>query len=203
MSKFEFAPGPFFAFWVNPGRSIISNATFPTLKGGLKLLQPLIVVWTIIVATFAAVALEQEIKQEKFESEYHKTTVNILFTSSWLYNLNAGWLKPYGITPEQYNVLRILRGSHPRPLMLVEITCRMIDKSSNATRLVEKLRQKTHLKREICENNRRQVDISITDKGLTLLKKIDGEDPAWMERLGKISKTEAKELNRILDKLRE
>lgn len=148
-------------------------------------------------------ALEQDIKQKKFESEYHKGAVNILFTSSWLYNINAIGLKTHGITPEQYNVLRILKGSHPRPLMLVEITCRMIDKSSNATRLVEKLRQKALVKREICENNRRQVDISITDKGLTLLKKIDGAGRPWMDRLEKISKTEAKELNRILDKLRE
>ncbi|MBA4056453.1 MAG: MarR family transcriptional regulator, partial [Marivirga sp.] len=80
--------------------------------------------------------------------------------------------------------------------------CRMIDKSSNATRLVEKLRQKGLLKREICENNRRQVDISITDKGLSLLKKIDVEAETWVESLKVISKTEAQELNLILDKLR-
>ena len=103
--------------------------------------------------------LEQEIRQEKFGNEYEKAIVNVLFTSSWLYNLNSTRLKPYGITPEQFNVLRILRGSAPKPLMLADITGRMIDKSSNATRLVEKLRQKGFLKREICDNNRRQVDI--------------------------------------------
>ena len=86
--------------------------------------------------------------------------------------------------------------------MLAEVTCRMIDKSSNATRLVEKLRIKGLLKREICENNRRQVDISITDKGLATLKKIDAEAETWVESLKVISKTEAQELNRILDKLR-
>ncbi|HTE34560.1 MAG TPA: MarR family transcriptional regulator, partial [Chryseolinea sp.] len=89
-----------------------------------------------------------------------------------------------------------------KALMLAEITCRMIDKSSNATRLVEKLRQKDLLKREICENNRRQVDISITEKGLELLKTIDTEALTWLKSLKVISKSEAEELNRILDKLR-
>ena len=87
-------------------------------------------------------------------------------------------------------------------MMLADITSRMIDKSSNATRLVEKLRQKGFLKREICENNRRQVDISITDKGLNVLKKIDAESEEWFSTLKTISKAEALELNRILDKLR-
>jgi DNA-binding MarR family transcriptional regulator len=78
----------------------------------------------------------------------------------------------------------------------------MIDKSSNCTRLVEKLRQKGLVNREICENNRRQVDISITDAGLKLLKKIDSDITSWAETMNKITKAEAKELNRILDKLR-
>jgi DNA-binding MarR family transcriptional regulator len=147
-------------------------------------------------------ALEDDIRQERFDNEFHKTAVNILFTSSWLYNLNALRLKPYGITPEQYNVLRILRGSHPNALMLADITCRMIDKSSNATRLVEKLRQKALVSRTVCENNRRQVDIRITPKGLRVLEAIDKDSKGWTGTLKNISKAEAVELNRILDKLR-
>jgi DNA-binding MarR family transcriptional regulator len=147
-------------------------------------------------------ALEQDIKQDKFQNEFQKMAVNILYTSSWLHNINSVRLKPFGITPEQYNVLRILRGSHPIAMMLSEITCRMIDRNSNATRLVEKLRQKGFVKREICENNRRQVDISITEKGLNTLKKIDSDESEWLATLKNISKTEAQELNRILDKLR-
>lgn len=147
-------------------------------------------------------ALEQDIRQEKFENEFHKTSVNILFTSSWLYNLNALRLKPFGITPEQFNVLRILRGSHPKALMLADITCRMIDKNSNATRLVEKLRQKGFVERTVCEGNRRQVDIKITTRGLKLLESIDKES-SWTASLKNISKAEAQELNRILDKLRD
>lgn len=147
-------------------------------------------------------SLEHDLKQEKFTNEYEKMVVNILFTSSWLANLNASRLKPFGITPEQYNVLRILRGSHPKPMMLADITCRMIDRNSNATRLVEKLRQKGLVKREICENNRRQVDISITEAGLEVLKKIDEGRDQWLEKLKTIPKNEAEELNNMLDKLR-
>ena len=147
-------------------------------------------------------ALEEDIKQEKFLNEFEKAAVNILFTSSWLYNVNSTRLKQYDITPEQFNVLRILRGSHPQAMMLADITCRMIDKSSNATRLVEKLRLKGLVKREICEGNRRQVDISITDKGLTVLKKTDNDEREWLSTLKNISKAEAQELNRVLDKLR-
>ncbi|WP_276368938.1 MarR family transcriptional regulator [Chryseolinea sp. H1M3-3] len=146
--------------------------------------------------------LEQELKQERFTNEYEKMVVNILFTSSWLANLNASRLKPFGLTPEQYNVLRILRGSHPQPMMLAEITCRMIDRNSNATRLVEKLRQKGFVKREICENNRRQVDISIVEPGLKILQEIDNSRDQWLENLKTISKSEVEELNNVLDKLR-
>jgi len=147
-------------------------------------------------------SLEQDLKQERFTNEYEKMVVNILFTSSWLANLNSSRLKPFSVTPEQYNVLRILRGSHPKPMMLADITCRMIDRNSNATRLVEKLRQKGFVRREICENNRRQVDISITESGLDVLKKIDESREGWLENLKTVSKTEAEELNSKLDKLR-
>ncbi len=147
-------------------------------------------------------SLEDDIKQEKFQSEHQKASINILYTGSWLYNINATYLKKFGITPEQFNVLRILRGSHPTAMMLSEITKRMIDKNSNCTRLVEKLRQKNLVNRLICENNRRQVDISITEKGLQLLKKVDANMAEWEKAVEKLSKVEAKELNRILDKLR-
>jgi DNA-binding MarR family transcriptional regulator len=147
-------------------------------------------------------ALEQDIKQEKFSNEFHKMAINIMYTSSWLHNGNTARLKPHDITPEQYNVLRILRGGHPKKMMLSDITSRMIDKSSNCTRLVEKLRQKGLVRREICEGNRRQVDIDITSKGLALLKKIDSEAESWLTSLKNISAAEAKELNRMLDKLR-
>jgi DNA-binding MarR family transcriptional regulator len=146
--------------------------------------------------------LEQAIQQEKFHNEHQKATINILYTGSWLYNINATFLKRYDITPEQFNVLRILRGSHPKSMRLADITARMIDKNSNCTRLVEKLRQKGLVSREICPNNRRQVDIFIKEKGQQVLKKIDSDAPEWARVMEKITKAEAKEVNRILDKLR-
>jgi DNA-binding MarR family transcriptional regulator len=146
--------------------------------------------------------LEEDLKQQRFDNEYEKMVVNILFTGSWLSSRNASRLKPFGLTPEQYNVLRILRGSHPKPMMLADITSRMIDRNSNATRLVEKLKAKGFVNREICESNRRQVDISITDSGLVVLTKIDEGLDQWLENLKTIPKNEVEELNNMLDKLR-
>lgn len=147
--------------------------------------------------------LEEEIKQSKFASQHHKAMINILFTGSWLAGKNKSYFKKFNISPEQFNVLRILRGSHPSPMRLADIAERMIDKSSNCTRLVEKLRLKGLVNRKTCEANRRQVDISITDKGIKLLDQIDVPSEAFYEPLQNITIQEAKELNRILDKLRD
>ena len=133
-------------------------------------------------------SIEEEIKQKKFKSEKHKAVIQIMFTSGWLYNTQATVLKNYDITPEQYNVLRILRGAYPNPIMLSEITCRMIDKSM--------------VTRHICENNRRQVDILITQAGLGVLTEIDNAENGIDSVTKTITETEAKELNRILEKLR-
>lgn len=149
-------------------------------------------------------SLETEIKQTRFQSEHQKAAINVLLTGNWLYNQNALFLKQHGLTPEQFNVLRILRGNHPKPMMLLEITERMIDKSSNCTRLVEKLRQKGWVKREICATNRRQVDIFVTPKGLAVLTKIDAaisQNPLQQLQT-RLTKTEASELNKLLDKIR-
>ena len=147
-------------------------------------------------------SLEDDIRQKKFGNEHHKAAINVLYTASWINSGNTLRLKKHGVTPEQYNVLRILRGSNPEKLMLAEITSRMIDKNSNATRLVEKLRQKKLVDREVCEDNRRQVDITITSSGLELMKAVDSEEAQWIDSFRSISKVEAAELNRILEKLR-
>lgn len=147
-------------------------------------------------------SIENAIQQKKFNSEYEKAVINILYTASWLDGLTIQTLKPYGISPQQYNVLRILRGSHPKVVRLADITERMLDKNSNATRLVEKLRQKNYLQREVCPSNRRQVDISITKKGMDLLAEIDSITYSWIDPVKMLSKTEAQQLNILLDKLR-
>ena len=156
----------------------------------------------IIAYFYIYMGLEQDLKQERFDNIYEKMVVNILFTGSWLSNLNASRLKPFGLTPEQYNVLRILRGSHPKPMMLADITSRMIDRNSNATRLVEKLKSKAFVNREICETNRRQVDISITEAGLEVLTKIDEGLDDWLQNLKTVPQSEVEALNTTLDKLR-
>lgn len=146
--------------------------------------------------------IEEAIRQRKFSDIHEKAIVNILFTASWLDALHIQQLKPFGISPQQFNVLRILRGSYPNALRLSDITDRMIDKNSNATRLVEKLRQKGLVKREICKHNRRQVDIWITQKGLDLLAELDKLRDSFLANVKGVSVTEAEQLNNLLDKFR-
>lgn len=147
--------------------------------------------------------LEKEIVQTKFKNEFQKAMVNIVYTSSWLNSKHAKLLKPFGLTTQQYNILRILRGQYPNPATIRLLTERMLDKMSNASRLVEKLRVKGLVKRETCSDDRRQVRVVITDKGLELLKEID-ESPKNLEKFDgtNITEQEAAELSRILDKLR-
>lgn len=146
--------------------------------------------------------LEKEIKQEKFTSEYQKLNVNIIFTGSWLTMKNSENMKPFNITIQQYNILRILRGQHPEPATVNLLIERMLDKMSNASRIVDKLLAKKLAERKSCSNDRRCVDVIITDKGLKMLSKIDDLFEKWECELKNISVKEAKELNRLLDKLR-
>jgi DNA-binding MarR family transcriptional regulator len=149
------------------------------------------------------VKIEDAIKQNKqFNSEFERLVVNIMFTSGWLEGTSIQRLKPFGISPQQFNVLRILRGSRPNPWSLGQVTARMIDKNSNATRLVEKLRLKGLVKRELCPNNRRQVDIEITNQGLKLLDEIDINFDQWYNTNHPLNDKEMKLLNSLLDKLR-
>ena len=147
--------------------------------------------------------IEDEILQTKFEDEHQKVVINVLFTASWLDVKNIQRLKPFGISPQQFNVLRILRGSFPNALRLGDISDRMIDKNSNATRLVEKLRQKNLVKREVCGHSRRQVDIWITQEGLAILERIDVSMKVLKKDFNNISESELKQLNLLLDKLRD
>lgn len=147
-------------------------------------------------------SIDVEIHQKEFKSVYVKTEVNILFTSGWIENRNNKFFKPFDISLQQFNVLRILRGQYPHPVMLSLITDRMIDKMSNATRLVEKLRVKEYVSRELNPINRRQVDILITLSGLELLAQIDGQFSEIEDKYKNLSIEEAELLNQLLDKLR-
>jgi len=146
--------------------------------------------------------LEEELKQESFSSEHQKAVLNILFTGHWLDSDSARLLKPFGVSPQQYNVLRILKGQGKNAISVNNIMSRMIDKMSNASRLVEKLRQKELIERVTCEHDRRQVDVKITAKGLKLLAATDETMNSFDSLKSKISIEEAKQLSEILEKIR-
>lgn len=146
--------------------------------------------------------LEEEIKQKKFKNEHHKLIINLIYTGNWVKNLDTALFKSYNITSQQYNVLRILRGQYPNPISVNLIGNRMLDKMSNASRLVEKLRQKELVIRRECASDRRQAEVIITEQGLALLEEIDKEMDKNSKRFNHITEEEAKTVNEILDKLR-
>lgn len=146
--------------------------------------------------------LEDEIKQKQFSSPYQRLALNIIFTASWLQTQSARALKPYGLTSQQYNVLRILRGQQPNPASVGLLQERMLDKSSNASRLVDKLFAKKLVERKTCPSDRRQVDIRITQKGLDLLAELDPVMKMWDTQLKTLTEQEAQLVGELLDKLR-
>jgi DNA-binding MarR family transcriptional regulator len=146
--------------------------------------------------------IEEEIKQKKFKSEYHKVALNLIYTSNWIQLKQNRMFKSADLSAQQYNILRILRGQHPNAANLGLIQERMLDKNSNASRLVEKLKLKKLVDRKESKADRRQVDIEITEKGLQLLKELDVLVDESEILYKTISEEEAVELNRILDKLR-
>jgi DNA-binding MarR family transcriptional regulator len=111
--------------------------------------------------------LEKEIQQNKFQNEFQKLYLNIIYTASWLNLKNTQRLKPYGISPQQYNILRILRGQYPNSATVTLLTERMLDKNSNASRLVEKLKQKQLVDRCECPEDRRAVNVKLQTKDLS------------------------------------
>ena len=128
--------------------------------------------------------------------------VNIMFTGNWVQKNIAGQLRPFGISLQQHNVLRILRGQYPNPSTLGMIQERMMDRMSNATRLVDKLLDKGLVERGQCQDNRRKVDIVITQKGLDLLGQTDFIIKQFDHEYKSLSPEEAKLLGELLDKLR-
>ncbi len=147
-------------------------------------------------------SIETDIKQSKFRNAYHKMALNLIYTTSWLSNGQAALLKPYDLTTQQYNVLRILRGQHPNPVRVNDIIERMLDKMSNASRLVDKLLAKGLVKRTECPRDRRAVDVVITDDGMKILAELDAMQGEWENTLKNVTEEEANLLSDILDKLR-
>lgn len=147
--------------------------------------------------------LEDEIQQKKFKNDTQKLAINLIYTTNWLNTFYLANFKNSDITLQQYNVLRILRGQHPNPCSIKLIKERMLDRMSDASRIVDKLMAKALLVRNECPVDRRSVDIIITDKGLDLLKEMDVIDEESKKIFKSLTKEDILQLNNLLDKLRD
>ncbi|MDO9552355.1 MarR family winged helix-turn-helix transcriptional regulator [Rhodonellum sp.] len=146
--------------------------------------------------------LEEAIKQKEFKDPFNKAVVNLLYSQSYIVSNQSCLFKPLGISPEQYNVLRILKGQKGQPITVSSIQERMLNRMSNASRLVEKLKQKELVNREECPTDRRQVDILITEKGLKILTELEEAVYAFNRKIINLSEEEVDQLNFLLDKMR-
>ena len=147
--------------------------------------------------------LEDAIHQPKFRSSHERALINIIYTASFLSQQATQVLRPHGISMQQFNILRILRGLKGQPATVKLLTERMLDKMSNASRLVEKLKQKGLVIRQECESDRRRVDIFITEAGIEAVEHAtDDLDHKMAEYLDNLSPEEAGLLGDLLDKMR-
>ncbi len=146
--------------------------------------------------------IKADIKQSKFSTPSQKAIINVIYTATWINNKSSAILKPHKLSVQQYNILRILRGQKGNAISVNSLINRMIDKSSNASRLVEKLRERGFLERKVCEYDRRQVDVFITQQGLDFLTSTDKDFTALEESGIKLSAEECEQLSYLLDKMR-
>ena len=148
-------------------------------------------------------SIEEAIQQSRsFRNPYHKATVNLIYSGRWIINMHNELFNDFGLTIQQYNVLRILKGQYPRALTVKLIQLRMLDKASDASRVVEGLRKKRLVQRELNSEDRRRVDVIITQKGIQLLSSIEKKSEEMDRFLSNLDKEEIKVLNNLLDKIR-
>lgn len=146
--------------------------------------------------------LEEEIKQKKFQSEFQKLNLNLIFTANWIQGQYKKVFEGHGVTPSQYNVLRILKGNHPNPYTTSEIRERMLDRMSDTSRIVDRLCDKKLAKRNVCKQDRRLVDVVISNQGLNLLHEMSKAMESRERIFHSLSESQAKKINQLLDKLR-
>ena len=146
--------------------------------------------------------IEKDIQQTNFRNEFQKMSINIIYTANWLNEKMGQILATEDITQQQYNILRILRGSEC-PLSTLKIRERMLDKMSDTSRIVDRLIVKGLVEKTACIKDKRLVDIIVTKKGLQLLEKLDALNEQIDSILKGVSEKEAQAMNQILDKLRE
>ncbi len=145
--------------------------------------------------------IEQDIQQASFRNEFQKMGINLLFTANWLNEQIGKILSEEGVTQQQYNILRILRGS-ATPLSTLKIRERMLDKMSDTSRIVDRLIAKELVLKNTCEKDKRLVDITLSPKGLDLVEQLDQFNDRIDALLKGINESEAKTMNQILDKIR-
>ena len=149
-----------------------------------------------------SVRLEKAIKQKRFVNEHIHVSINLYYTAARHIHFLNRILKPYKLSIQQFNILRIIRGQRGEPISVKQLTDRMIDKMSNASRLVEKLRSKGLVERNECPDDRRQVEVLITEVGISTIEQASTViESGIMEYLGSLSKGDAKELNKLLDSI--
>lgn len=148
-------------------------------------------------------SLEDDIMQRNFRSPIQKAYLNIIFTGNWIMSRQLEIFKPFGISSQQYNVLRILKGQYPTPVRINTISERMLDQNSNTSRLVDKLLAKGYVERFVCPEDRRAVDVTITNQGVKLLEQIAPEIVRFEEESYQlVTEEEAQLISSLLDKLR-
>jgi DNA-binding MarR family transcriptional regulator len=146
--------------------------------------------------------IEDEIQQTSFRDAYQRAHVNVVFTAGWLQSGVHQRFKEFDLTLPQFNILRILRGQYPKPASVQLLMQRMLDKTSNASRIVDKLETKALVTRTTCPHDRRAVDVLITEKGLLLLARIDACGALDNLGLHHLSEEEANLLSSLLDRIR-
>jgi MarR family multiple gene transcriptional regulator MgrA len=146
--------------------------------------------------------IEDEIHQTNFRNELSKAGINLIFTGTWLKTLHSDFFKSFGITWPQHNILRILRGQKGNPVSVNTVKERMMDKSSNVSRITEKLQKKKLIECRPSTIDKRSVDIVITQKGLDLLTRVEGRVHEINNLLAHLEPTELMLLNLLLDKVR-
>ena len=146
--------------------------------------------------------IQEDINQSKFRNEHQKAGINIIYTFNWMSEQMKNLFEKHGLTSQQFNILRILRGAG-QPLSTLQIRQRMLDKMSDTSRIVERLIVKGFVRKNISKVDKRLVDVSITDKGKKLLAKLDNHQDEMDAVLSNLSESEAKILNKLLDKVRQ
>jgi len=147
--------------------------------------------------------IEQDIQQSRFRNAYQKASINLIFTLGWIRDRMKDILEAEDITSQQFNILRILRGSYPNPLSTLQIRERMLEKMSDTSRIVDRLIAKGLVRKVTCKSDRRLVDVIITDKGRKVLERLDEKQDEIDSILGNLSEKDANMLSDLLDKIRE